>query len=89
MEVHLTPDLTAKLNALASATGRAPEELAADAIAGYIDGLAEVRAELDRRYDDFKSGKVKPVDGEEAFARLRAKSAARRANGPSRQLTAP
>jgi hypothetical protein len=29
---------------------------------------------LDGRYDDLKSGRVKPVDGEEAFANLRRKS---------------
>jgi hypothetical protein len=32
---------------------------------------------LDSRYDDIKSGRVKPIDGEEAFARLREKSEAR------------
>ena len=31
---------------------------------------SEVRATLDSRYDDLKSGRVKPIDGEEAFARL-------------------
>jgi hypothetical protein len=29
---------------------------------------------LDGRYDDLKSDRVKPVDGEDAFARLRQKS---------------
>ena len=33
---------------------------------------------LDSRYDDLKSGRVKPVDGEESFARLRRKSEDRR-----------
>jgi hypothetical protein len=33
---------------------------------------------LDGRYDDIKSGRVKPIDGEEAFARLRQKNQDRR-----------
>jgi len=33
---------------------------------------------LDSRYDEIKSGKVKLIPGEEVFARLRAKSEARR-----------
>jgi hypothetical protein len=36
---------------------------------------------LDSRYNDIKSGRLKPIDGEEAFARLRQKSEDRRANG--------
>jgi len=35
---------------------------------------AEVRETLDSRYDDLKSGRVKPLGGEEAFAELRRKS---------------
>jgi len=34
---------------------------------------------LDSRYDDIKNGKVKPIDGDEAFARLRRKSEERHA----------
>ncbi len=71
MEVHLTPDLEAKLNALATETGRATDELVQDVMAGYFDELAQVRATLDRRYDDIKSGRVKPIDGEAFFERLR------------------
>lgn len=33
---------------------------------------------LNSRYDDLKSGMVKPMDGEEAFARLKAKTQAQR-----------
>ncbi len=45
---------------------------------GYFDELAQVRETLDSRYDDIKSGKVKLIPGEDAFARLKAKSDARR-----------
>ena len=34
---------------------------------------AKLRAELDSRYDDLKSGRVKPISGEEVRARLDAK----------------
>jgi len=36
---------------------------------------------LDSRYDDVKSGKVKLIPGEEAFARLKAENEARRKGG--------
>lgn len=80
MEVHLTPDLQAELDRLAAETGREKDEFVQDAMAGYFAELEQLRATLDGRYDEVKSGRVKPVDGEEVFARLRAKSEARRAS---------
>jgi predicted transcriptional regulator len=71
MEVHFAPDLQAKLDQLAADTGRPACELIEDAVAGYFDDLANAREMLDSRYDDLKSGKVKPVDGEEFFESLR------------------
>jgi predicted DNA-binding protein len=73
MEVRLTPDLEAKLNQLPAETGRAKEEIVQDAMAGYLAELSQVRDMLDARYGDIKSGKTKPIDGEEAFSRLRKK----------------
>ena len=73
MEVRLTPDLEAKLNQLSAETGRAKEELVQDAMAGYLTDLSQLRDTLDSRYDDIKSGRVKPIDGEEVFPRLRQK----------------
>jgi predicted DNA-binding protein len=70
MEVHFTPDVEAKLNALATETGRATAEFVQDAMAGYLEELADVRDTLDRRYDDIKSGKGKPIDGEAFFESL-------------------
>ncbi len=78
MEVHFAPDVQAKLDRLVSQTGRAPEELLEDAIAGYDLELAETREMLDSRYDDLKSGKVKPIPGDEVAAYFREKSAAAR-----------
>jgi predicted transcriptional regulator len=71
MEVHLKPELKAKLDQLTAETGRSADELIEDAVAGYFDELAQVRGMLDSRYDDLKSGKTKPVDGEAFFESLR------------------
>jgi hypothetical protein len=71
MEVHFAPDLQAKIDRLVSETGYAPDKLVEDATAGYVAELAETRVMLDNRYDDLKSGSVKPIDGEEFFENLR------------------
>jgi hypothetical protein len=77
MEVHLKPEAETRPNELAKKSGRAPDELVEDAMAGYMAELAGVRTLLDSRYDEIKSGRVKPVNGEDAFAQLRRKSEAR------------
>jgi hypothetical protein len=53
-------------------------KLSPDAMAGYLAELAQVHSMLDSRYDQIKSGGVEPIDGEEAFERLRRKSENRR-----------
>jgi predicted DNA-binding protein len=78
MEVHFSPELQEKLDETAKAVGRNTDELVQEVISDYIDELAEVRRTLDDRYDDIKSGRVKAIDGEESFARLRLKSEQRR-----------
>jgi predicted transcriptional regulator len=78
MVVHLKPETESRLQELAATTGRAPEELIEDAMAGYLAELNEVRSILDNRYDDIKNGRVAPIDGEEGFARLRQMSRDRR-----------
>ena len=78
MVVHLKPETESRLQALAATTGRAADELVEDAMTGYLTELTQVRNMLDGRYDDIKSGRVQPVDGEEAFARLREKNQDRR-----------
>jgi predicted transcriptional regulator len=71
MEVHFAPDLQAKLDKLANETGRPTPELVEDVVAGYVDEVAQTREMLDSRYDDLKSGRVKPIDGEAFFESLR------------------
>ena len=78
MEVNFAPDLQARIDRLAVETGRAPEKLVKDAMAGYVAELVQTREMLDSRYDELKSGKAKPIDGEEAFARLMARTEAQR-----------
>ncbi len=81
MEIHLTPETEERLHALAAQSGGATvDELVQDVIEEYFGDLAQARQTLDRRYDDLESGRVKPVPGDEVIARLRAKSAAYRAN---------
>jgi predicted DNA-binding protein len=78
MEVQFNPDVQAKLDELATETGRPTDELVKDAVLGYFNELAQTREMLNSRYDDLKSGRVKPISGDEVIARLREKSAARR-----------
>jgi len=78
MEVHFAPDVEKKLNDLAAQSGRRADELLQDALAGYFDELARTRGMLNSRYDELKSGEAQPIDGEEAFARLKAKTEAQR-----------
>ncbi len=70
MEVHLKPETESRLNELASKSGRPTDDLVEDAMAGYLGEVAEVRNMLDGRYDDIKSGRVKPMDGEVFFESL-------------------
>ena len=71
MEVHLKPETESRLNDLATKSGRPADDLVEDAMAGYLQEVVEVRRSLDTRHDDIKSGKVKPVDGEDFFESLR------------------
>jgi predicted DNA-binding protein len=74
MEVHFAPDVEKKLNDLAAQSGRSAPELLQDALIGYLNEMADTQEMLGNRYDDLKSGRVPPIDGEEAFSRLKAKT---------------
>jgi predicted transcriptional regulator len=79
MEVNFAPDVQAKLEQMARATGRRSDQLVENVATDFFDGISFTRETLDRRYDDMESGKVTPIPGEKVFARLRAKSAVCRA----------
>ena len=75
MEVHFAPELQAKIDQLVIETGRSADKLLEDAIAGYVADLVQTREMLNSRYDDLKSGRVKPVSSDEVMTHLRKKSA--------------
>ena len=78
MKLHPTLETAKKLNDLAAASGRSPEEIVEDALAGYLEAVDSIRRAVDSRYDDLKSGRVKPIDGEDFFRQLRERSEGRR-----------
>jgi hypothetical protein len=84
MDVHLNnPDIQAKIDRWVAETGRGPDELIEEAVAGYFEELAQAREMLNSRYDDLESGRVKPVTGDEVVAHFRDKGAARRSQSSS------
>ncbi len=82
MEVQFERNVQAKLEQMARESGRAAVELVQDAVPGYVDELSASREMLNSRYDDIKSGTVKLIPGEEAFARLHERIEARRNSRP-------
>jgi predicted DNA-binding protein len=79
MEVRVRAETAKRLHDLAAASGRTASEIVEDALAGYLEEVASVGKTLDSRYDDLKSGRVKPIDGE-----TQSRSCARRASGAAR-----
>jgi Arc/MetJ-type ribon-helix-helix transcriptional regulator len=72
MEVHFTPETEKKLEDLAAQRGRgSADELVQDVVEEYFGELAHTREMLNSRYDDLKSGRVQPIDGERFFESLR------------------
>jgi predicted DNA-binding protein len=71
MEVRIKPETESRLAKLALQSGRGTDDLVEDALAGYLVEVTEVREMLDSRYDEIKSGRVKPIDGEAFFDVLR------------------
>jgi len=79
MEVHFAPETEKKLKDLAAQAGcGTADELVRDVVEGYFDELAQTREMLGSRYDDLKSGRVKPIPGDEVEAYFREKSATAR-----------
>lgn len=64
---------------MARETGSRSDELVENVVTDFLQELNFTKRTLDRRYDDVEGGKVKLVPGDEVFAKLRARSAARRA----------
>jgi hypothetical protein len=77
-----TPEVEKKLNDLAAESARGINELLEDALAGYLDELAQTQHMLNSRYDDRKSGRVKLISRDEVAAPFREKCAAARRDPP-------
>jgi predicted DNA-binding protein len=83
MEVHFAPETEKKLKDLAAQSGRGTaDKLVQDVVEGYFDELSQTGGMLNSRYDDLKSGRVKPIPGDEVEAYFRDKSAAARRSQP-------
>jgi predicted transcriptional regulator len=78
MEVQFSPDVQAKLDQMAQDIGRRSDELVQDAVLGLFDELAFTREMLERRFRDLEIGRTQPIDGEEAYRRLMARTEERR-----------
>jgi hypothetical protein len=77
MEVNFSPETEKRLKDLAAQSGcGTADELVQDVVEGYIDELVRTRDTLNGRYDDLKSGTVKPIPGVEVEAHFREKSPA-------------
>ena len=83
MEVHFAPETEMKLKDLAAQNGRgSADELVQHVVEGYFDELAQTRETLNSRYDDLKTGRVKPIPGDEVVAHFRKKDDAARRSQP-------
>ena len=82
MEIHFSPETEKKLKDLSAQSGRGTDDLVEDAMAGYVDELLQAQEMLNSRYDDLKSGRVKPIPGDEVEAYFREKSAVARRSQP-------
>ena len=78
MDVHFTAETEKKLKDIAAQSGRATDDLVEDATAAYVDELIRTQEMLNSRYDDLKSGRVKPISRDEMVAHFREKSDAAR-----------
>ena len=83
MEVHFTPETEKKLKDLAALSGSGTaDELVRNVVEGYVDELAQTCEMLGSRYNDLKSGRVRPISGDEVEAYFREKSAIARSSQP-------
>jgi len=83
VEVSFSAETEKKLADLAAESGRGTAELVQHVVEGYFDELAQTREMLNSRYDDLKSGRAKPIPGDEVAAYFREKSSARRSQSGS------
>ena len=68
MDLHVPPDLEAKLNRLAEGTGRNPQQLALDLLATSVEHDAWFRGEVEKGRFSAREGRL--LDQAELLARL-------------------
>ena len=74
MNVHVSDELVKRLHDLAAASGRKPDDLVQDALAGYLDEVTALRETLDARYQGFSSSSVQPMSADDVLRRFQDKS---------------
>lgn len=68
MELHVPPELEAKLNRLAEGTGRSPEQLALDFLATSVEHDEWFRREVEKGRASARAGRL--LDRDELIARI-------------------
>lgn len=81
MQVNLNPELTARVEQWTEQTGRSPDDLIADAMAGYLDELSRTRQMLDTRYQSVRDGEAQLMNGNDALKKLKERTQAQRRRG--------
>jgi hypothetical protein len=78
VDLDLSPETEKKLNERAAQRGMTPHKYVLSLLQEHFDELARTEALLDGRYDELKSGAVKPIPGDDVASYFREKSAAMR-----------
>jgi hypothetical protein len=83
VDLDLSPEAEKKLNERAAQRGMTPHEYVLSLLQEHFDELARTETMLDGRYDDLKSGAVKPIPGDDVVSYFRDKSDAARGLKPA------
>ena len=68
MEIHFAPELEAKLNDLASVSGRGPEQLVQELVKSYLDHDQWFRKEVQKGLEQLDRGEF--VEHDDVVARI-------------------
>lgn len=68
MNLHVPPELEAKLDRLAAATGRQPDQLALDLLASSVDHDDWFREEVEKGRESVRAGRL--LDHDEVVSRI-------------------
>jgi predicted transcriptional regulator len=68
MDLHVPPELEAKLDRLAAATGRPPDQVALDLLASSVEHDDWFRAEVEKGRESARAGRL--LDHDEVASRI-------------------